>query len=105
MRLLIQKVDVMANAVDLIGDRTTALEGAVADVSQSGIEVDSSTGRGLASAATMVAASADRRERVPDHDPSGDETLELRSHCHGRVRLWHCNTTPASCRRLKVPGA
>jgi hypothetical protein len=33
MRLLIQKVDVMANAVDLIGDRTTALEGAVADVS------------------------------------------------------------------------
>ena len=78
MRLLIQKVDVMANAVDLIGDRTTALEGAVADVSQSGIEVDSSTERGLTSAATMVAASADRRERVPDHDPSGDETLEDR---------------------------
>ena len=63
MQLLLQKVDGVQNAVDRVSVRTTALESAVADVSQSGSEVDL-TGRGSASAATMVAASPDRRERI-----------------------------------------
>ena len=74
MALILQEVGGIKDAVRQVNDRTTALEGAMADVSLSG-SGEFQTGRGSASAATMVATSPDRRERAPDQGPSREEAL------------------------------
>jgi hypothetical protein len=69
MALILQEVGGIKDAVEQVNARTTALEGAMADVSLSG-SGELPTGRGSASAATMVATSAGRREWAPRRNDS-----------------------------------